>query len=208
MHLFGREDSKMEADRHSVSGPAGMLFVFGPFRLFPRQRLMTKAGKPVHLGSRAFDILVALLERPGELVSKEELMARVWPNTFVAPANLTVHISALRRALGDDRGHRYVVNTPGRGYHFVAPVTVETDLPSDAASVAPTLEQNLPTLIKKPAAHANVADSLAQQVQGHLLAILDRTGFGQPTADLAALEKLLRAHENSVLVFDLGPKKF
>jgi DNA-binding winged helix-turn-helix (wHTH) protein len=78
-----------------------------------------------HLGSRAMDILIALVERPSELVSKAELMARVWPNTFVEPANLTVHISALRRALGDGRdGNRFFINIPGRGYRFVAPVTV------------------------------------------------------------------------------------
>ena len=61
----------------------------------------------------------------GELVSKQELMARVWPNVFVEPANLTVHMSALRRALRDGRdGHRFIVNIPGRGYCFVASVEV------------------------------------------------------------------------------------
>jgi Transcriptional regulatory protein, C terminal len=78
-------------------------FNFGPFHLLPAQRLLFKDDKVIHLGSRAMDILIALVERPNELVSKAELMARVWPNTFVEPANLTVHISALRRALGDRR---------------------------------------------------------------------------------------------------------
>ena len=198
MFASGHEVSKMAMDTRLVRDPAGMSFVFGPFRLLPMQRLLTKANKPVRLGSRAFEILVALLERPGELVSKEELMAKVWPNTFVAPANLTVHISALRRALGDGRGHRYVVNTPGRGYHFVALVTVEKDLPSDAAAVVPILEQNLPVPIAKPTGLANVLDGLAQHVQrGRVLA----------TADFSVLEKLLTTHEHSVLLFDLGPKK-
>jgi DNA-binding winged helix-turn-helix (wHTH) protein len=76
-------------------------------------------------GSRALEILIALLERPGELVSKQELMARVWPNTFVEPANLTVHMSALRRALRDGRdGNRFIINVPGRGYSFVASIEV------------------------------------------------------------------------------------
>ena len=65
------------------------------------RRELRSRGVPVPLGGRAFDVLIALLERPGELVSKEELMARVWPNTFVGRANLAVHISALRRALGE-----------------------------------------------------------------------------------------------------------
>ena len=98
---------------------------FGPFCLLPTQFLLREGDKPVPLGSRALEILIALLERRGELISKQDLMARVWPNVFVEPANLTVHMSALRRALRDGRdGHRFIVNIPGRGYCFVAPVDV------------------------------------------------------------------------------------
>lgn len=126
-----RLEPTMATTTQWVNGTAETAFLFGAFRLMPRQRLLLEAGKPVHLGSRAFDILVALLERPGELVSKNDLMARVWPNTFVAPANLAVHISALRRVFGDGRGgNRYVVNIPGRGYRFVAPVRVVEDVPA------------------------------------------------------------------------------
>src|ERR1700756_1081745 len=89
---------------------------FGSFRVFPMQRILTEDDKPVRIGSRAFDILLALLERPGELVTKEKLIARAWPNTFVEVANLAVQIGGLRRALGDGVGDaRYVVNIPGRG---------------------------------------------------------------------------------------------
>ena len=98
---------------------------FGPFRLLPAQFLLLEGDKPVPLGSRALEILIVLLERPGELVSKQELMARVWPDIFVEPANLTVHISALRRTLRDGRdGNRFIINVPGRGYSFVASVEV------------------------------------------------------------------------------------
>jgi DNA-binding winged helix-turn-helix (wHTH) protein len=98
---------------------------FGPFRLLPTQFLLLEGGKPVSLGSRALEILTVLLERPVELVSKQELMARVWPNVFVEPANLTVHMSALRRTLRDGRdGNRFIINVPGRGYSFVATVAV------------------------------------------------------------------------------------
>src|SRR5262249_4180921 len=80
---------------------------------------------PVPVGSRALEILIVLLDRAGALVSKQELMAHVWPNIFVEPANLTVHISALRRVLRDGRGgNRFIINIPGRGYSFVAPVEV------------------------------------------------------------------------------------
>ena len=73
---------------------------FGPFRLVAAQRLLLEDNKPVRLGSRAFDILAVLVERAGEVVSKEELIARVWPKTFVEDANLKIQVSALRRALG------------------------------------------------------------------------------------------------------------
>jgi DNA-binding winged helix-turn-helix (wHTH) protein len=98
---------------------------FGPFRLLRTQFLLLEGDKPVPLGSRALEILIALLERHGELVSKQDLMARVWPNVFVEPTNVTVHMSALRRALrdGQDR-NRFIVNIPGRGYCFVASVDV------------------------------------------------------------------------------------
>lgn len=96
---------------------------FGPFRLLPAQYLLLEGDKPVRLGSRALQILIVLLERAGDLVSKQELMGRVWPNIFVEPANLTVHISALRRTLCDGRnGNRFIINIPGRGYSFVASV--------------------------------------------------------------------------------------
>jgi DNA-binding winged helix-turn-helix (wHTH) protein len=98
---------------------------FGPFHLFPTQFLLLEGDKPVFLGSRALEILTVLLERPGELVSKQELMARVWPNVFVGPNNLTVHMCALRRTLRDGRnGNRFIINVPGRGYSFVASVAV------------------------------------------------------------------------------------
>ena len=105
---------------------------FGPFRLLPAQFLLLEGDKPVPLGSRALEILVVLLERPGEVVSKQELMARVWPNIFVEPANLTVHISALRRTLRDGQdGNRFIINIPGRGYSFVASVAVVGRLEPD-----------------------------------------------------------------------------
>src|SRR5262249_9539379 len=90
---------------------------FGRFRLLPTQFLLLEGDRPVPIGSRALEILTVLLERPGELVSKQKLMGRVWPNIFVEPANLTVHISALRRTLRDGRdGNRFVINAPDRGY--------------------------------------------------------------------------------------------
>jgi DNA-binding winged helix-turn-helix (wHTH) protein len=115
-------------------------FSFGPLHLIPAQRLLLEGEKPLHLGSRALEILIALVERHGELLTKEELMARVWPNVFVESSNLTVYIAALRRVLGDGlNGNRYLVNIPGRGYKFVAPVsTADKELPWPGQRSEPT----------------------------------------------------------------------
>jgi DNA-binding winged helix-turn-helix (wHTH) protein len=115
---------------HAVAS-ATRAISFGPFRLVPSQQLLLEDGKPVRLGSRALDLLVALVESPNEIVSKDDLIARVWPGTFVEEGNLRVHIAALRRALGDGQGgNRYVANIPGRGYRFVAPVSMEQESPA------------------------------------------------------------------------------
>src|SRR5262245_38314453 len=108
------------------------VIAFGPFRLFPGRQLLLDGEKPLRIGARALDILKVLVENPGTIVAKEELVSRVWPNIFIEEGNLRVHMTALRRALGDGQaGNRYVVTVPGRGYCFVAPVTQEetTDTP-------------------------------------------------------------------------------
>jgi DNA-binding winged helix-turn-helix (wHTH) protein len=112
-------------DGHAIS--------FGPYRLLGAQRLLLEGDRPVRLGSRAFDILAALVERAGEVVGKEQLIARAWPQTFVEEANLKIQVSALRRALGHGHGgNRYVITVPGRGYNFVAPVRREQTLRAGA----------------------------------------------------------------------------
>jgi DNA-binding winged helix-turn-helix (wHTH) protein len=126
-------DSGFDERRHDHDEDTGQLLFtkgsseisFGPFRFLPAQCLLLEGDKSVHLGSRALEILIILLERPGTLVTKQELMARVWPNLFVEPANLPVNIAALRRALRDGRdGNRFIINIKGRGYCFVAPTRV------------------------------------------------------------------------------------
>ena len=119
------ENDKPFSARQTKLGRAPTEISFGPFRLFPTQFLLLHGDEQLPVGSRALEILIVLLERPGELVSKQELIGRVWPNTFVDSNNLTVHISALRRTLHDGRdGNRFIINIPGRGYSFVASVEV------------------------------------------------------------------------------------
>ena len=102
----------------STSATAGAAVEFGRFRVLLRQRQLLADGLPVELGTRAFDLLLVLLEADGSLVSKEELLGRAWPGIVVSEENLKVQISALRKALGADRD---VIHTEvGRGYRFTA----------------------------------------------------------------------------------------
>src|SRR6202030_2696034 len=90
---------------------------FGRFQVLLRQRQLLADGLPVELGTRAFDLLLALLEADGSLVSKEELMSRVWPGIIVSEDNLKFQVSALRKALGADRD--LIQTEIGRGYRFI-----------------------------------------------------------------------------------------
>jgi len=104
---------------HSPSAaPDDAALEFGRFRVLLRQRLLLADGVPVEMGTRAFDLLLVLLEADGLLVTKDELLSRVWPGIVVSEENLKVQISALRRGLGGDRN---LIRTEfGRGYRFTA----------------------------------------------------------------------------------------
>ena len=93
---------------------------FGGFRVLLRQRLLLADGVPIELGTRAFELLLALLEANGSLVSKEQLLTRVWPGIAVAEHNVKVHVCALRKALGEHQD--YIRTEFGRGYRFIAAV--------------------------------------------------------------------------------------
>ncbi|MGL1608699.1 winged helix-turn-helix domain-containing protein, partial [Vibrio parahaemolyticus] len=91
----------------------------------PARAMLLRDEEPVRLGSRAAEILILLVRHAGTLVSQSEIISEVWPNTTVVEANLSVHMSALRRALDDDSvSSSYIATVPGRGYRFVAPVVV------------------------------------------------------------------------------------
>jgi len=133
----------------NASGGSGREILFGPFRLHLGERMLRRADRPLRLGSRAREILVALVERAGEIVTKSELMQRVWPNIFVEEGTLRVHIAALRKTLEDGRsGARYVENVTGQGYRFVAPITrpdgVSLSTGMDARTTTGALRAPLP----------------------------------------------------------------
>src|SRR3954451_8215942 len=108
----------------TAEGQAKDALSFGPFKLAASERLLTKGGTPVGLGARALDILIVLISTPNEVVSKKDLMSRVWPDVTVEEGSLRFHMTSLRKALGDGKaGARYITTIAGRGYCFVAPVS-------------------------------------------------------------------------------------
>src|SRR5262249_13809499 len=109
------------------------LYEFGEFRLDPAERLLLRDGKPVPLTPKAFETLLALIQRGGRLVEKDELMKQVWSDASVEEANLARNIWTLRKALKDGEGdHRYIETVPKLGYRFVAPVR---ELPNEPVDV-------------------------------------------------------------------------
>lgn len=127
------------------------LVEFGPFRLDFERRLLLQSGVPLPLPAKALEVLLALVHRRGQLVSKDDLMSAVWPDAFVEEGNLSQSIYVIRRALGDSvEDHRYILTIPGRGYQFVAEVSELTQLePTPVANPArlPSKEPNLPNWI-------------------------------------------------------------
>src|SRR5229473_3280061 len=117
-------------DKQTRSRPRAMVddeaqrnLQFGPFELSSKERVLRREGEVLPLGSRALDILIYLAGRPGEVISKQELIDHVWPDVTVEEGSIRVHVAAIRKALGDGQfGNRYIANIKGRGYSFVGNV--------------------------------------------------------------------------------------
>ena len=192
----------------SAPGKAAQEVVaFGPFRLFPAERLIERFGQPVQLGSRATDLLFALVERAGDVVSQRDLIARIWPNVTVDDSTLRSHVAALRRVLGDGGdGARYVINVPGRGYCFVGPITRSPDTESTLArpgpiSAIPALPPRLKRMVGRNAVVAVIAAQLASQ---RFVTIVGPGGIGKTTV-AASVGRTLAAECGAVCFVDLGP---
>ena len=113
------------------------VYAFGPFRLDPVRRTLTRDGVPVKLAARLFETLLYLIEAQGRLVEKDELLAAVWPGRIVEEANLSQAISGLRKALSQEGTEEaFIVTVPGRGYRFAAPVRTESGAPAPGAEPA------------------------------------------------------------------------
>ena len=180
---------------------------FGPFRLNAAQRLLMREDEPVVLGSRSFDILIALLERAGKVVSSRDLINRAWPDITVEEVNLRVHVAGLRKALGDGQdGARYIVNVPGRGYCFVAPLARSAAPHRHVPTAAPV---NGPQALPLPLARMVGRDETVSALCALLMArrfvsIVGPGGMGKTTVALAVAHALLGEFGDAVCFVDLG----
>lgn len=135
-------------------------FAFGAYLFIPGRQLLLKEGEAVRVGCRALDLLTAFVQRPGEVLTKRELLEEAWPSTTVVEGNLKVHIAALRRALEDDvDAARYIATVNGRGYRFVAPV--ETGEALTAGATAPRTLTGSVELAPISPAHGSFEEALA-----------------------------------------------
>jgi DNA-binding winged helix-turn-helix (wHTH) protein len=177
---------------------------FGPFCLLPNQRLLTKAGKEVRVGSRVLDILIALLEHPGKLITRRELMERVWPQTVVVEANLNVNVAALRRVLGDGQdGNRYLVTIPGRGYRFVGSVTLSDFNHQDPEAFRPA--NDLPTPIARLFGRDEIVKQLTGELRQHgFVTITGPGGIGKSSVALAVAAELMGNYKHGIFWADLA----
>lgn len=183
---------------------------FGPFRLVAAERLLLKEGAPVAVGGRALDVLMVLIERAGDVVSRRELIERVWPDVVVEEGNLRVHIANLRKALGDGRdGARYVTNVPGRGYCFVAAVRRSPVAEPEAApSVAdnPARPQTLPAGLSRMVGRDSTVADLCDQLRARrFVSIIGPGGMGKTTVAVSVGHQLFKEFNGAVRFFDLGP---
>ena len=192
---------------HKEDSQARKVACFGPFRLFSAARLLLKDDRPVSMGGRAFDILLALTERPGEVIDRRRLIARAWPETIVEEANLRVNVAHLRKVLGQtEGGPRYVTNVQGRGYCFVAPVKwlEGEDLSQRDVSIA-LAPPDLPALPERMVGRGRTVSALVSRLASRrFVSIVGPGGIGKTTVAIAVAHAVAVDFAGAVFFVDLG----
>ena len=185
-----------------TADPSEEVLEFGPFELHRSSRALLEDGSSVRLGSRAFEILLALVERAGQIVSKRDLIARAWPGLFVEQSNLRVHIAALRKVLRDPHtSPRYIRSVSGRGYSFIAPVT-HNKRPPPVVSDSPLA---LPTPLTDVIGRTEALEVITKQVKARrFVTIVGPGGIGKSTVALAAAQQLAAHYARRIHLVDLS----
>src|SRR5580700_9279871 len=190
-----------------------MTLKFGRFQVLPRRREFLAEGVPVPLGSRAFDVLMVLIEAGGELVTKDEILARVWPGIVVEEHSLQFHISALRKVLGEDRG--FIKTISGRGYRFAADIITDAGeeralADRGAALPSPPLpDAESPTNLPAPSSELIGREVELSEVTGlvtahRLVTLVGAGGIGKSRLGREVGRQMLPRFADGVWVAELG----
>jgi len=181
------------------------LIAFGPFCLNPAERLLTKNGERVELRGRAYDLLMALLSRPNELISKSDLLLQVWPGLVVEEGSLRFHMTNLRKALGDGSGgHRYIVNSSGRGYSFVAEISRAPAQDIRVRDAAPFQHANLPIRLPMIDREVEIEQIPARLGAKRFVTIVGAGGVGKTTLAIAVGHRLMETFAGALLFVDFS----
>nr|WP_249148865.1 winged helix-turn-helix domain-containing protein [Bradyrhizobium manausense] len=174
--------------------------------MLPKSRLLEKDGAHLHVGGRALDILIFLAERPGEVVDKRELVKRVWADVNVDDGSLRFHIAALRKALGDTgKSARYVVNVPGRGYCFVAPLA-QTPAEIQPSPVDVPLPRSLPAPLARVIGRDDIIEKISSGLTQHrFVTVVGPGGIGKTAVAVAVGHRQLTRFDGQVFFVDFGP---
>ena len=185
-----------------IGSPSAIRVRFGPFELNVAERSLKKASQVIPLGGRAYDILIALLENAGEAVSKSELIAKAWPDVTVEEGSLRVHLSALRKTLGDGQfGNKYIAGIQGHGYSFIAPVT---RLPADRDSGSAL--GRLPPALGRMVGRSSVVREIQAllRTEQRLITILGAGGIGKTTVALSVGHGALARFSGAAFFIDVS----
>jgi predicted ATPase/DNA-binding winged helix-turn-helix (wHTH) protein len=188
---------------HHTAIFSNLVISFGPFRLFLPERLLKKGGETIQIGGRALDLLIALVERAGQVVTRRELISRVWPDVVVDEANLRMHVATLRKILGHGgEGARYIINVPGQGYSFTAPVTHLSR--SNEVSPADRLPK-LPALLTRMVGREDTIRRVsAQLLMWRFVSIVGPGGMGKTTVAVSVAHTLSEGFSGAVFFVDLA----